>query len=322
MTVTSVGPATVFYSVTATDSCGGTPLVTSIPPSGSVFPVGTTTVTSTATDANGTATCSFTVTVRARQRVFPTGNNIPPTNSVYVSPAQWHAQYARGIYISNVVHRAFTASYPPPSTGRTNMESFGSKVDFMCSSDGGNTFQSFTGDAQCTVMVVGMGTNGSDQVFQNQMVQLDLNGGNMPTNMMLRISPNPETPSAGSTIITPSGADFLINSSFNMFVDLSLDGGTTWMPSSAPGDMELHIDPANPPTILTQAAYQNNAASFDIPTQPGLLYTVQFSTSLPSPNWTVLRSLSGNGTTIVVTDPNGNQPQRFYRVVIQEDPNQ
>jgi hypothetical protein len=140
--------------------------------------------------------------------------------------------------------------------------------------------------------------------------------------MMLRISPNPETPSAGSTIITPSGADFLINSSFNMFVDLSLDGGTTWMPSSAPGDMELHIDPANPPTILTQAAYQNNAASFDIPTQPGLLYTVQFSTSLPSPNWTVLRSLSGNGTTIVVTDPNGNQPQRFYRVVIQEDPNQ
>jgi uncharacterized repeat protein (TIGR01451 family) len=49
---------------TATDNCGGTVTVSSSPPSGSVFPLGLTVVTSTAQDAKGnTSTCSFTVTV-------------------------------------------------------------------------------------------------------------------------------------------------------------------------------------------------------------------------------------------------------------------
>jgi flavin reductase (DIM6/NTAB) family NADH-FMN oxidoreductase RutF len=55
--------ATVNYNVTATDNCPGVTVMSS-PASGTVFPVGTTTVTATATDAaRNTATCSFTVTV-------------------------------------------------------------------------------------------------------------------------------------------------------------------------------------------------------------------------------------------------------------------
>jgi hypothetical protein len=62
---TPVGSCTavVNFTVTATDNCGAVTVV-SVPASGSVFPIGTTTVTSTATDACGmTATCTFTVTV-------------------------------------------------------------------------------------------------------------------------------------------------------------------------------------------------------------------------------------------------------------------
>jgi len=48
----------------ATDNCGPAPTVMCNPPSGSVLPVGTTTVTCTATDSSGnTATCSFPVNV-------------------------------------------------------------------------------------------------------------------------------------------------------------------------------------------------------------------------------------------------------------------
>ena len=61
--VTSSSATNVFFTVTASDSCGGTPIVYSTPPSGSTFPIGTTSVTSTAYDANGTNTCSFSVTV-------------------------------------------------------------------------------------------------------------------------------------------------------------------------------------------------------------------------------------------------------------------
>jgi HYR domain-containing protein len=54
---------TVNYTVTATDNCPGVTVVCS-PASGSIFPVGTTSVTCTAMDTSGnTAQCTFTVTV-------------------------------------------------------------------------------------------------------------------------------------------------------------------------------------------------------------------------------------------------------------------
>src|ERR1700722_12514616 len=61
--VTALGPTNIFFTVTANDRCGGTPNLASFPPSGSTFPIGTTTVVSTASDTNGTNMCSFTVTV-------------------------------------------------------------------------------------------------------------------------------------------------------------------------------------------------------------------------------------------------------------------
>ena len=57
----------VTLTVSATDNCSVTNLVSS-PPSGSTFPVGVTTVINTATDASGNqSTCSFTVRVTDTQ---------------------------------------------------------------------------------------------------------------------------------------------------------------------------------------------------------------------------------------------------------------
>ena len=58
------GAVVTYPAATATDNCAGTPSITYSIASGSTFPVGTTTVTVTATDAVGnTSSCSFTVTV-------------------------------------------------------------------------------------------------------------------------------------------------------------------------------------------------------------------------------------------------------------------
>lgn len=65
-TATPVGScnAVVNFAVTATDNCGGPVTITTLPAAGSVFPIGTTTVTATATDACGNSSvCTFTVTV-------------------------------------------------------------------------------------------------------------------------------------------------------------------------------------------------------------------------------------------------------------------
>ena len=64
--VTNSNAAVVDFTVTASDNCAGPVSLVSTPPSGSIFPPGTTTVTSVATDACGnTSSCSFKVIVLA-----------------------------------------------------------------------------------------------------------------------------------------------------------------------------------------------------------------------------------------------------------------
>ena len=74
----------VTFTVSATDNCGPVSVV-SIPPSGSTFPVGVTTVTNTVTDGSGnTSTCMFTVTVTdAQNPVFTAcpGNLVFPADA-------------------------------------------------------------------------------------------------------------------------------------------------------------------------------------------------------------------------------------------------
>lgn len=92
MTVTApVGTcsAVVTFTPTGSDNCS-VPTITTSPASGSVFPVGTTTVLATATDAAGnTRTCTFTVTVKDVTAPVITVNGQSPTlwppNHQYVS---------------------------------------------------------------------------------------------------------------------------------------------------------------------------------------------------------------------------------------------
>lgn len=70
----------VEFVVTATDECDPAPAVTCEPASGSVFPVGTTTVTCTAVDFSGnTSTCTFDVTIK-------TDTTPPVVSDVSASP--------------------------------------------------------------------------------------------------------------------------------------------------------------------------------------------------------------------------------------------
>ena len=61
--------ARVRYSVSATDATDGTLPAVCLPKSGSVFPVGRTTVTCTPVDSSGnTATARFVITVKRARR--------------------------------------------------------------------------------------------------------------------------------------------------------------------------------------------------------------------------------------------------------------
>ena len=84
MNSTATSMVVNYPSVTATDSCSSSVTVNSTPASGSVFPVGTTTVNATADDGAGhTSACSFTVTVQYNfAGFFPPVANLPALNVV------------------------------------------------------------------------------------------------------------------------------------------------------------------------------------------------------------------------------------------------
>ena len=44
-------------------------------------------------------------------------NTLPPKDANYVSPGQWHALFAQGIYITNASHTGFLGSFPLPPPG-------------------------------------------------------------------------------------------------------------------------------------------------------------------------------------------------------------
>ncbi len=70
--------------------------------------------------------------------------------------------------------------------------------------------------------------------FDTEMLQLDLSGGSLPAGVQLRESPT--QPSLGQTTITGlGGGNFHIDSFFDIFTELSIDGGATWTPSTGPG---------------------------------------------------------------------------------------
>ncbi|HKO45485.1 MAG TPA: PxKF domain-containing protein [Pyrinomonadaceae bacterium] len=78
-----------YPAVTATDSCSASVTVNSTPASGSVFPVGTTTVNATADDGAGhVSNCSFTVTVQYNfAGFFQPVDNLPTMNKVQAGRA-------------------------------------------------------------------------------------------------------------------------------------------------------------------------------------------------------------------------------------------
>jgi hypothetical protein len=80
---TSGTSAVVTYSVSASDNSGNPPAVSCNPPSGSTFPVGTTTVNCTASDGvNPPTTASFTVTVTFVDTTAPAISNVPANRVV------------------------------------------------------------------------------------------------------------------------------------------------------------------------------------------------------------------------------------------------
>ena len=164
--------------------------------------------------------------------------NLPPLGDEYVSPPSYRAMFGSSLIFREVKCDSFTQSQPPPPPGGTQVPQSNAVVHFRISTDGGKTYQPGAAPAAVTFRVSSTQDDGATRYFETEMLQLNISGGSLPAGMMLRESPSRQ--SLGRTSIRIAGTDFMTSSFFDIFTELSADGGQTWQPCST-GPMDLAV---------------------------------------------------------------------------------
>jgi hypothetical protein len=170
--------------------------------------------------------------------VIRNSNCLPPVNSQYLAQIEQWVISGTTYALSGGIHSQFTNCTVPPGT-----DHFNSVISGNLSINGvsqGNVSGSAT---------VSVNVNGGPNTFTTQMTQLDVGALNGNTNLRLRIDPT--NPSTGMTTETPLGGGlFQISSFFDVFVDLSIDGGVTWTPPTNSSHVTLVDSTPEPGTVL------------------------------------------------------------------------
>lgn len=180
----------------------------------------------------------LTVTAARASVIFAT-DCLPPNHKYFEAGPINYATPAGPISLTSILHFGFVgACQSPPESGDPPLiESFQSTVTGMV-----NNSLSFSAPAQVVVSVTFDHQTGQTRFFDTEMLQLDISGGSLPPNIRIRESPTLQ--SLGETSITDLGGGlFEISSFFDVFTELSLDGGLTFTPADRPGHVVLVPEP-------------------------------------------------------------------------------
>ena len=187
---------------------------------------------------SGVIAVSLLSVAQASAAVVAASDCLPPIGPHFKYVGDNHINFQMPGFVvdlSNVIHAGFTNCLAPPQSG-SQLETFGSSVAFDLSFNGGPA-QPQSAFATVSVNVLATGTPG---VFDTEMVQLDIAGGTLPSAVRVRESPTLQ--SLGRTTVEDLGGGlYRIDSFFDIFTELSLDGGQNWLPATDPGHVTLTV---------------------------------------------------------------------------------
>ncbi|MSU62609.1 MAG: hypothetical protein EXS31_09455 [Pedosphaera sp.] len=185
---------------------------------------------------------------------------------------------------------SITGEFPKPPPGQNAGGQLGGNINFMLLPQPGVQPIAVTVPVTGQLNVTGGSGNGGNInliSYNTEMLSLDIAGGNLPPNIKLRESPT--LPSTGRTTIESlPGGQFGISSFFDIFTEISLDGGQSWSPAQSPLRLELQpVTPVEPPATRPRLEVQrllSGQLQLCWPaTQPG--FVLQATDDLQSPKW-------------------------------------
>ncbi len=173
---------------------------------------------------------------------------LPPEGGEYL--AEYHAMYPQDVLMKDPKHSRFFNVDRTDDGNGNELETFDSTLEATASVGGGPDVPvTLTGPVTVRVDAYSSGSTGT---FATEIVSMSLTGSVGTTSVEVRVSPLPGLQSLGSTtIIDLGGGLWEIDSFFDVYTELSVDGGAFMADITGPAHMVLG-DPVVPePGSLT-----------------------------------------------------------------------
>lgn len=169
-------------------------------------------------------------------------NLLRPPTGVYA--ANGNISYYNGIVIRNFTIYNPSQSFTPPAPFVTQTNYFTYSSSFDLSMDGGNTWASKLTNGNLWINSTNWGTLPSGaELYVEEIGQMDIT---IPTNSMnILFRESPTLASSGQTTIQSVNGGYEISSFFDVFTEISLDGGMTWCQSVGSTKVELVPEPGS-----------------------------------------------------------------------------
>lgn len=172
---------------------------------------------------------------------FASTNYFPVDGEFKSNPAE-PVVFTNGMMIRNILHSRFTQSFPPPPPSGSQINSFGGSVDFELSADNGLTWNSITAPTSDAAQIVHGSSDLNSEYFDTEMLQFNVSGGTIPGGLLIR-----ESPTRASTgrfdFLAVSEGEYRLCSFFDIFFEVSVDGGMSWSTALNPVYLKLRSTP-------------------------------------------------------------------------------
>jgi hypothetical protein len=180
----------------------------------------------------------FVITPAARSSLITTDPALPPDGD-YVSPDGSFAYSGVGVILDDPILRPLVATAVLTPVGADEQEDFNATFDAVEIGLGLGSLQ-LTGSV--SVMTFGKIGN-TTGTFQTEIISMSLTGTTSMGSVIIREDPG--ISSLGQTTITNLGGGlYEIDSFFDVFTELSFDGGNNWFACDAPTQLGVTPEPA------------------------------------------------------------------------------